>query len=219
MHGRKCPCCCEQGPQGIPGLQGPQGIQGVPGAQGATGPQGIQGIPGMQGPQGPAGKDCDCTHVGLSHLNAYSNRDQLIALNGAINDFATFEAVNSFTAPDFDFSNAALLGQIKVLTAGTYQIDFSVDGVLASPFPSPVPSWGVVLYRNGVIIPGSAVAGFAQSPDDDTISLSNTLQIDIAANDVIMLRNATMFPIFLKSIHAEFVTPMTSASINFLKIS
>src|SRR5260221_173357 len=187
---RDCPCCCEQGPQGPAGLQGPQGIQGVPGAQGAMGPSGLQGSPGPQGPKGDAGKDCDCSQMKeVPYINLYSNLDQVLDANGGATDMCKFEKINSVTAPDFDITLAASQGQIKVLTAGTYVLQWFADGRLHSPFPSPVPSWGLSLYKNSVSVGGSSQVGFTQSPDDDSISLSAEVIIDLAVNDVLMLKN------------------------------
>jgi hypothetical protein len=133
------------------GVQGPQGIQGI---QGPQGPQGIQG------PQGPAGKDCDCDcnrdhncdcNVVPYFLSLYSLSDQSLDANGGANDFAILENVGESSSPSaFDFSLAATTGVIRVLIAGVYQLQWDADGMLSTPFPAPVPSWGLGLYRNGV---------------------------------------------------------------------
>lgn len=209
--------CCLQGPQGVPGLQGPQGIQGVPGSQGVPGQNGAQGNPGLQGPKGDPGKDCDCS-ASEAYLNVYSNADQHLTVFGGALDYATFPSVNVATA-DFDLTNAAVLGEIKFLKSAVYNIAYASDGLLQPPFPSPVPSWGVALYLNGVAVTGSSQAGFSQSPDDDAISLSNEVIVRINAGDVLKLRNITMFPIFLKGVQPELVIPMTSASLTVHQIS
>jgi hypothetical protein len=187
----------------------------VPGPQGATGQTGMQG---PQGLQGLPGKDCDCTGITDQYINMYSYVDQSLTANGAGNDTVKFQLTNVVSPGGFDTTNAALLGEIKVLHAGTYVIQYHVDGLLTPPYPAPVPSWGVALYKNGILIPGSPIAGFSQSPDDDAICLSNSVQFVLAANDIITLRNITTFPIFLKAVQPEFVTPLASANINLLKI-
>lgn len=217
-HDRKCHCCCLQGPQGIPGPQGSQGIQGQIGPQGPQGLQGIQGPQGMQGIQGEPGKDCDCENMNEVYLNMYSNVDQSITANGGVSDYVKFSSTNSITPPDFDISMANVTGVIKCLTAGTYVIHWTADGMLQPPFPSPVPSWALALYKNNVVIPGSAQAGFSQSPDDDAICLSGEVIIIIASGDELKLLNVSTLPIFLKAVHPELVVPMTSASIAIHKI-
>ncbi len=213
------PCCCVEGPPGPRGIQGEQGVMGQPGPQGIIGPTGPEGPRGLQGPKGDPGKDCDCTQTGVhpAYLNLFSNLDQNLDANGGAVDYAKLESVNAFTS-DFDFSNASINGDVKVLTSGTYVISIFVDGRLQAPFPSPVPSWGIGLYKNGVLVPGSSVAGFSQSPDDDAISMSKKVIIDVAVNDMFKLRNIAKNAIFLKSIHPELVTNVCSASMSFNKI-
>ncbi len=214
---KRC-CGCKEGPQGVPGIQGPQGIQGIPGPQGQ---QGLTGLQGPQGLQGPPGKDCepreDCCHRG--YLSLYSVLDQHLDANGGLNDFAKWQGVSVGVATDLDWTTAAIDGKIKVLRAGVYQLAWDANGQLQPPFPAPVPSWGLALFRNGVILPGSAYAGFSQSPDDDASALSGLICEPLNVGDVLMLRNISIFPIFLKAIHPELVVPMTSVSFNALLIS
>jgi hypothetical protein len=145
--------------------------------------------------------------------------DQTLDANGGANDVIKFEQINAFTAPDFDFSAASTTGQVIVLTAGTYSIQTHCDGRLAAPFPAPVPSWGIGLYKNGVIVNGSQVAGFSQSPDDDALSLTAQVVIDVAANDTFMVKNIAKGGVFLKANHPELVVLDVSASLIFVKIS
>lgn len=209
--------CCVQGPQGIPGPQGPQGVQGVPGVQGSTGPQGVQGPQGIQGQKGDPGKDCDCSGSS-NYLSLYSLLDQQLGAYGSATDFAKLENLGVGTPSSFDWSLAASTGVVKVLIAGIYQVQWDADGMLAAPFPSPVPSWGLALYRNGVLLPGSAVAGFSQSPDDDANCLAALINVQLNVGDTLQIKNIGMNPIVLKAIHPELVAPMTSASFSALKI-
>lgn len=216
-----------QGNQGVPGSQGPagqQGAQGPAGNDGAPGPQGPQGAQGPMGPQGPQGlqgipgKDCDSDCCDRGYLSLYSLQDQTLDGFGGLNDFAKLENLGVGTASHFDWSNAATNGEIVVLVPGVYQLQWDADGQLSPPFPSPVPSWALALYRNGVVLPGSAVAGFSQSPDDDANCLSALINVRLFAGDVLKIRNQSRLPIFLKANHPELVNPMTSASFSALKI-
>lgn len=210
-YDRKCPCCCEQGPVGPAGLQGEQGVQGVPGAQGIMGPAGPQGPRGLQGPKGDPGKDCDCSQAGSkAYFNLYSHLDQHLSPFGGAADYCKLPSSNSVSA-DFDISQANVSGEVKFLKAGIYKIGYAVDGHLEAPFPSPVPSWGMGLYLNGVFVPGSAQAGFSQSPDDDSISLSCAVVIDVKAGDLLKLRSISSSPVMLESVHSELPVPMASS--------
>jgi hypothetical protein len=208
--------CCEQGPQGPAGMQGMQGIQGVPGPQGIPGPTGLQGPQGLQGVPGAAGQNCLCN---AGYLSLYSIINQNLTANGGTNDFATLENLGVGVSGYFDWSTASIDGKIKVLQAGVYQVQWDADGMLAQPFPSPVPSWGLALYRNGAVLPGSAVAGYNSSPDDDATCLSNLINVQLNVGDVLQIKNIASYPIFLKAIHPELVVPMTSASFSALLIS
>ncbi len=200
-------CCCVQGPQGVPGLQGPQGIQGVPGPQGIPGQNGMQGPQGLQGTAGKDG-ECKCSPCCVS---VYSVMDQSLGANGSSNDFAKFEATSDAFGDCIDWSQASQ-GKLTVLKSGHYKIDWAVNGSLAPPFPAPVPSWGLGVYKNGISIPGTSVAGFSQSPDDDANCITQLLCVMLVAGDVLMLKNVSTFPILLRSVHPELVVPMTSAS-------
>lgn len=236
----KC-CCCygPQGPQGVPGVQGPQGMQGVPGIdgspglQGPQGPQGVAGSMGPAGPQGPMGlpgiqgiqgiqgipgKDCDCNQMKTPYANVWSQVNQSLSANGGGSDFVKYEGANSVSA-DFDISAANVSGQVKALKSGIYLVSWVINGQLAPPFPAPVPSWGVGLYLNGVYVGGSSSAGFSQSPDDDAESISQSVIIALAANDVLALKSVSSAPIELKAIHPELVVPITCASLVIARVS
>jgi hypothetical protein len=196
-----CGCCCCVGPQGVQGAQGMMGPQG---------PQGLQGV---------AGKDCNpecCKHV---YCGVYSNSDQVLTPNGSVDDFAIFDLVEQVTSLDFDLSQAATLGVIKFLNPGVYRLSWGTNGMLNPPFPAPVPSWGLGCYLNGVLVGGSTVAGFSQSPDDDATDLSIVFFAKVNAGDTVKIKNISTFAIFLKSLHPELVAPMTSTYFTAIKIS
>jgi len=211
-HEYKRCCCCVPGPQGPQGVDGPQGI---PGQQGLQGPMGAQG---PQGPQGPPGKDCEEHCCQPCYGSIYSLMDQHIHQEGIAGDIATFEHVSVSYGDCLDWSLASQ-GIVKVLKSGDYKLEWSANGMLAPPFNSPVPSWGLGIYKNGAIIPGTAVAGFSQSPDDDATCLTQLLNASLLAGDMLVLKNISTFPIFLKAQHSELVVPMTSASLSILKLN
>lgn len=242
---KRC-CGCKEGPQGVPGMQGPQGIQGQPGHdghdgqpgpmgptgpmgpkgdQGIPGPQGQMGLTGLQGPQGsqgPPGKDCeprepDCCH--RAYLNMYSLSNQIIDPNGSPNDFAFLELADEISVGDFDTTLAATQGLIKFLKAGIYQLEWNVNGQLAPPFPAPVPSWGLAMYRNGLLIPASASASFNQSPDDKSNACSMVFNLRISAGDVLRIKNISKSSLILQATHLDLIAPTVAASFSAVQIA
>lgn len=192
-----------QGPQGVPGLQGIQGIQGV------AGPQGIPGQTGMQGPSGNYNNS-----FSASYANIYSNPPQSLDAFGGAKDTVLFQAKNGIVESDFDLSSMEKDGTIKFLRAGTYRIHYDVKAKVSSPVPSPVPSFGFGLWKNGTLVNGSSVAGYTQSPDSDTLEVSNEVILDMVANDVIKLRNGSSNPVNLNPNSVGIKTPVVAASMN-----
>lgn len=205
--------CCEQGPQGVPGLQGPQGIQGVPGAQGIPGQTGMQGPQGLQGEPGKCEcheERCKCCEA---YANVYSVSPQVIDAFGGISDAVLFQSQNA-VSNDFDLSMMGVSGDIKFLKSGVYSIFFSAEGKVGPPIPSPVPSYSLGFWLNGLVVSGSVVSGFTQAPDDDTIQVCSEVQIAVAAGDVLKLRNASNVSILLIPNTTGLMFPVTLASIN-----
>jgi Collagen triple helix repeat (20 copies) len=214
---RDCPCCCEQGPQGVPGLQGPQGIQGVPGPQGVPGQMGAQGPQGIQGPKGDPGKDCDCSQVGaLAYANIYASNAQVVqAFNpAAVGDQVLFDKQNAVSAGDFDLSQMSVSGDIKVLKHGIYHLQWQLQARITPPVPTPVPSWSFGFWVNGVLVPGSIYSGFTQAPGDDACHSTGDVIIEMKANDMLRLRNTSVSQVNLNPNVTGSVFPITIASIN-----
>ncbi len=213
MYKKEC-CCCIQGPQGVPGLMGPQGPQGVPGTQGAPGAQGIQGVQGLQGPAGICDCDeqrCQCCE---SYLNVYAIPPQLLTAFGGISDTVVFQGNNAIVAADFDITQMGVDGSIKFLKAGTYVINWGAEAKVAQPIPDPVPSFSLGLWLNNVLIPGSVISGYTQAPGDDTLHVTGEVIIDIPANAILKLRNASTNGISLTPDTVGVIFPVTIASLN-----
>ncbi len=213
---KKCVCCCEQGPVGPAGLQGEQGIQGVPGAQGIMGPAGSQGPRGLQGEPGVCRPE-DCqkgSSACESYANVYANPPQILGANGSANDAVVFQSQNAVVAADFDLSQMAVDGSIKFLKSGTYRIGFGAEGKVSQPIPTPVPSFAFALWKNNALVGGSVVSGFTQAPTDDTIQIDGEVIIDIVANDVIKLRNASTNNVSMIPNMVGIAFPVTVAFMN-----
>ena len=217
-HRKDC-CCCIQGPQGVPGLQGEQGIQGVPGAQGIMGPQGLQGVQGLQGPPGICtpeqcqgqGGDCKCCE---SYANIWAQPPQILGPNGAANDAVVFQFQNAVVAADFDLSQMSIDGSVKFLKAGVYRIAYGAEAKVSQPVGNPVPSFSFGIWKNNVLIPGSTISGYTQAPGDDTIQINGEVMIDILANDIIKLRNASSNGVDMTPNTVGIVFPVTVATLN-----
>jgi len=211
--------CCEQGPQGVPGLQGPQGIQGVPGPQGVQGLPGMQGPQGMQGPKGDPGKDCDCSGLMSNepYANVFASVAQLIqAFNvPAVADTVMFDKQNAVSSPaDFDLSQMNVSGEIKFLKHGIYHIQWQLQARISAPVPNPVPSWSFGFWLDGVLVPGSIYSGFTQAPGDDACHSTGDVIIEIQANQKLKLRNTSVSSVNLNPNVTGSVFPITIASIN-----
>jgi hypothetical protein len=214
-YNRDCPCCCEQGPQGVPGMQGPQGVQGVMGLQGIQGPQ------GMQGPAGKDGTNCDCSQNGgnamdLPYANVYASAAQVVqAFNApAVADAVLLDSQNAVSSSDFDMSQKNVSGDIKFLKHGIYHLAWELQGRIATPVSAPVPSWSFGFYLNGVLIPGSIYSGFTQAPGDDACHSTGDVIIEVKANDMLRLRNTSISVVNLNPNVTGSVFPITIASIN-----
>ncbi len=207
--------CCLQGPQGVPGPQGAQGVQGVPGVQGIPGQTGAQG---PQGLQGPAGKDCDGDNRDCkcceSYANLWAQPPQILGPFGSATDSVLFQFQNSVTPADFDLSMMSIDGSIKFLKAGVYRINFGAEAKVSQPIPLPVPSFSFGLWKNAVLVPGSTISGYTQAPGDDTVQITGEVMIQIAANDVIKLRNASSIGIDMTPNTVGIMFPVTVATLN-----
>ena len=206
-------CCCEQGPQGVPGLQGPQGIQGVPGAQGATGQTGAQGPRGMQGEKG---KDCDCTGGALPYANIYASVAQIVQPYNvaALADAVLLDSQNAVSVGDFDLTQKNINGDVKFLKHGIYKLSWVLQARISIPVPVPVPSWSFGFWLNGVLVPGSIYSGFTQAPGDDACHSSAELIVEVKANDLLRLRNTSTSLVNLNPNVTGSAFPITIASIN-----
>jgi len=212
-HKKDC-CCCIQGPQGPAGLQGPQGVQGVPGAQGIMGPAGAQGPQGLQGPPGVCDPS-DCTGGGgsgcVSYANVWAQPPQVLGPFGTPTDAVLFQNINAITAADFDLTQMSTLGEIKFLKAGTYRIAYAAEAKVSQPIPVPVPSYSFGLWKNAVLVPGSTISGYTQAPSDDTLEVNGEVIIDVLANDILKLRNASSNGIDMTPNTVGIVFPVTVA--------
>jgi len=211
MYKKDCACCCEQGPQGVPGLQGPQGVQGI---------MGLQGIQGIAGMQGAPGKDCDCTGTGnggvgcVSYANIWAQPPQVIAAFGTGADAVLFQSTNAIIAADFDLTKMAVDGSVKFLKAGVYRINFGAEAKVSQPIPFPIPSFSFGLWLNNVLVPGSTISGFTQAGSDDTLQVTGEVMIAIAAGDVLKLRNASSNSVDMTPNTVGIIFPVTVATLN-----
>lgn len=204
--------CCEQGPQGVPGMQGPQGVQGVPGVQGIPGQMGMQGNEGLQG---IPGQDCDCSQ-GLPYVNVYASVSQLIQSYNvpAVADQVLFNQQNANSgASDFDVSQMNVSGDIKFLKHGIYHLTWQLQARI-STLIQPVPSWSFGFWINGILVPGSIYSGYTSSPNDDAAHSTGDVIIEVQANDMLRLRNTSVNTVSLNPNINGSVFPITIASIN-----
>jgi hypothetical protein len=122
------------GPPGADGEDGSNGTTGLPGADGAQGPAGDAGATGATGPAGPAGSS------GLSqYAYVYNLGGETVALEADV----TFDS-NGVSTPGITHTLGA--AGITLVTAGTYEVAFSVSGTEPSQ---------MALFVNGTLVPGT----------------------------------------------------------------
>jgi Collagen triple helix repeat (20 copies) len=199
-----------QGVQGISGVDGQPGQPGQPGQMGPQGPQGVPGPQGLQGLQGIPGENCECT---TAYVSLYS----VIAQNLVSLQSATFEKVSA-NSGDFDLTNAATTGQIKCLTYGIYLLNWGFDGLLAPPYPFPVPAWGLSIYQNGILLANSTSGSCSTSPDDICTHNSAETIFEIKAGDIIELKNICSLPINAVTTPYGLVNPIAAVRLNMVMI-
>jgi len=203
------------GPQGIAGLPGANGLNGSAGQIGPQGPQGNIGVQGPQGIQGVAGKDCNC--ITGPYANVFASTAQTIAAYNApaVKDQVLFDSQNAVSsATDFDLSQMNISGDIKFLKHGIYHLAWQLQARITPPVPNPVPSWSFGFWLNGALVPGSIYSGFTQAPGDDACHSTGDIIIEMKANDMLRLRNASVSQVNLNPSVTGSVFPITIASIN-----
>ncbi len=121
-------------------------------------------------------------------------------------------------SPDFDITNAALTGEIKILTHGLYSLNWGFDGLLAPPYPFPVPAWGLGIYLNGVLVPGTTSGSCSITPDEIVTHTSGGYILELNVNDVIKLVSLCSLPIQAVSTPFGLVSPIMSTRINMTMV-
>lgn len=219
-----------QGPQGVQGLQGiqgpygqdggpgsvgPMGLQGIPGIAGLTGPIGIQGPVGAPGPQGLQGLQ-GIPGIGAisgipkaAYLSIYSLTNQTLASLAS----PFLESVSS-NSGDFDASLASASGVVRVLVHGFYLLNWTVDGHLTAPFPTPIPGWSFGIYLNGALIPGSLSGSYSVSADQLSVNNSGSVIVELKVGDLIKLVNTSSNSVDIVSVLSGSLFPAASATLN-----
>jgi hypothetical protein len=105
-------------------------------------------------------------------------------------------------------------GDIKFLKAGVYLLSYGLQAKVSQPIPVPVPSFSFALWLNNVLIPGSTVSGYTQAPGDDTVHINGEVIVNIAANDMLRLRNASSSGVDMNPNTVGIVFPVTVACLN-----
>ena len=147
--------------------------------------------------------ECDCCNDEREFAQVYSITDQALLASGGINaagGVVLFEN-NVFNTPGIDVTNAGINGEIKVLKAGWYTIEQEVCANL-NPLSEPLIAWGLGLFRNGVLVPGSMIVDMTLSPVQQVNNTGALILIFLAANDVLTLNNMTTQNLNLNAIAA-----------------
>lgn len=184
------------GPAGKPGKDGLNGLDGQPGQTGPQGPMGPQGIPGVPGDC----VECPCECEAGEFAEAYSQLPQELLPSPGTNmpgGIVTLETVIVSTA-NIDTSQAATLGQFKVMKAGWYDVAAGMTGTL-NPIPAPLPVWTLSLFLNGNIVPGSTFSNVPLSPAQASNEITADTFVYFNVGDVLTLANTSTAPVFLSA--------------------
>jgi len=184
------------GPQGEVGPAGPQGetgLQGPIGETGPAGPQGEVGPIGPEGPQGPAG--------GLvSYAYIYNLQQQIVPVEGDV----TFDTNGYISAGSV--VHVTPTAPIQIISAGIYDITWSVSGLEANQF---------ALFSSIIgLIPGTVYGTGAGAQQNE-----GQVVVALAAGEVLTLRNHTsLLPVtLLAAIGGTEAT--VNASIKILRVN
>jgi len=162
------------GPIGPTGITGPIGLPGADGAAGATGPNGAPGNDGVTGATGSTGS------TGATGVTGATGASPVLDYGYIYNTGAQVVAIGSPVTFD---TNGVLSGlihapgtsQITVVSAGIYEVDFSVSGVEPNQF---------ALFVNGVPDPGAIYGSGAGTQQTTGMAI-----LQLSAGDVIELLN------------------------------
>jgi hypothetical protein len=163
-----------QGPQGV------QGIQGIPGPIGPIGPQGVQGLQGLS------------SIASSEFAEVYSQANQTLSPSLALNmpgQIVLFENT-IYNTSNIDVSQAATTGKIVFNLPGWYDVATGICGFLAS-LPSPLPSWTLSLFKNGILVPGSTFANQTISPEQQSNEIVADVFVHFAAGDYLQLASTS----------------------------
>ena len=190
------------GAQGIPGQNGIQGQPGQPGQNGAQGPMGPQGAQGLQGLQGVPGDCvmCEGGDEGNEFAEVYSQvaQDLLPSLApNAAGSIVLFENL-IVASSNIDASLAASQGKIKINLAGWYDVAAGITGAL-NPIPSPLPTFTVSMFLNGVLVPGSTFSNVPLSPAQASNEVTADTYIYCNVGDILTLANTSTNHVFLSA--------------------
>jgi len=228
-----CNCCPGpigpqgiQGNQGIQGIQGQQGPMGVPGVNGKDGhdgqigPQGIQGIQGLQGPkgdqglQGPKGDcvECQCHCDEPEFAEVFSKVSQTLSASpGPLLAGQVVILENTiFSTMNIDVSNAGINGKVIINKAGWYDVATGICGAL-NPIASPLPSWTLSLFKNGIYVPGSTFANQTISPEQKSNEIVADVFVHFDKGDTLELANTSSAPVEVAASTLGTNAPASSA--------
>jgi hypothetical protein len=180
------------GCQGPAGPQGNPGIQGIPGQTGAQGNPGLQGAAGPAGPMGPAGPSGGGSSASAEYAEIYSQAAQTLSPSLGPNQAgqAVLLEKTIVATANIDVSQAATNGKVTINVAGWYDISTGICGYL-NVIQSPLPSWTLSLFQNGVLVPGSTFANQTISPEQKSNEIVADVFVHFAKGDTLQLASTS----------------------------
>ena len=146
---------------------------------GGTGPQGVQGATGATGPQGAAGSGGGGGSLYYLHVDGTTTQN----LSTSAVTLALTSTIATSDSSDFTVGTD---GQITVINAGTYFIEYSATGDQTSGNNRIIVS--AQLEVNGTVVTGSEADVYSRNTADGDFSAVGSSVVVLAANDVVRVR-------------------------------
>jgi hypothetical protein len=183
------------GAAGLDGVTGMDGATGATGATGVTGTTGVTGAQGLQGPTGLAGADGVTGATGVTGPTGPTGESGSVSLDyGYVYQLATVADATVVGGADIPFSNNGPLQDVShtpsstiivVTKASTYKVDYCAN--ITAGIGSAM----------AVAVNGTADASTSVSFLVATGNTCGTSIVELAAGDVITMRNNSGVPLVL----------------------
>jgi hypothetical protein len=153
------------------------------------------------------------------YCQLYSQVSQTLAASAGLNlagGNVLFEKT-VISSANIDVSKAATTGAITVNKTGWYKFNKSANGTL-NPVVTPLNAWGLALFINGVIQPGTSLCDMTLSPEQLDNLVTGSFLVHCKAGDVMTYCNMCSGPLILSNVHPGINCAVNSAMLNIQSV-